>query len=296
MIDANDDTAENEKLLTTTDIEEHNQLDTHTDTTTPNKNDSSLVNTTTSASCSTLSVKSVIMNNNNNSNRQDETLTRNTTIDETKQFSSNNTKDETTNSASTPVRDAKDEVQFRPSETGSVKRSSRFTPSSHTKSQQQLVREQQLAESKVSLNNKANESSNRLSAASSRSSIHQTYNFDLIADEIDDLVANKDKFSSRSNLTSSHNSSQMVHELERAESYNQISDIYMNEMLRKRDELANRRKLKNNTSISSNSINSNSLNKSIKSVNVAVSDIKFDPNPNGDSVSVNTVESEKSCY
>ncbi len=213
-------------------------------------------------------------------------------------------------------------------ETNSVKRASIFTPVSAAKSTQQLLQEQKLADSKIPAykrtisqsnefnnNNNNNNETYRMSAASSRSSIHQAINFDQIKGDIDDWAVNKGNFVSRSNLaSSSHNSSQII-DMDRSDS---IPDIYIKEMIRKHEEIK-KNKTNNDISLSSSSVNSsfksNNINNNTnnngqknrsgdrRSMNIAVSDINFNTNPTNDlksskldSASVYTVASEKSCY
>lgn len=162
-------------------------------------------------------------------------------------------------------------------------------------------------------------SNNRLSAASSRSSIVMPgipLNFDQIKDDIDDLALNKEKLVSRTNLNSrSQNGSQMIETDNQSDSVNNsIADIYIKELINKHQESSRkdpRKKMtKKDTSVSSGSIVSETTRELMKkkrlSVNVDISKVNFDTNPNGGksvtnldknaSVSVYTIGSEKSCY
>ena len=172
----------------------------------------------------------------------------------------------------------------------------RFTPNSYTKSQQQLFQERKLTDSKMSVYKRASSQindlneSNRLSVGSSRASIQQEINFDLIKGDIDDLVLKNDPFASRSE--SSQNSSHNIN-MERAESF---GNIYMREFIN----IANKRRaLQNDVSLSSNSVQSNFDKKSRRSMNIPFNPNASDVTTNLDknnSVSGCTIASEKSCY
>lgn len=159
-------------------------------------------------------------------------------------------------------------------------------------------------------------SNNRLSAASSRSSITMPgipLDFDKIKDDIDDLAVNKEKLASRTNLQSpSQNASQIIEMDNQADSVNNsIADIYRKEFINIQQQSnqkdATKKLNKFEMSVSSSSIISETMKEALKkkrlSMNIDVSQVNFDTNgrsvtnlDKNASVSNYTVSSEKSCY
>lgn len=200
------------------------------------------------------------------------------------------------------------------------------------KSSQQLMREQKISKhpsySRTQSHSECEGTNNRLSAASSRSSIAMPgipLDFDQIKDDIDDLAVHKDKLVSRTNLqATSRNASQANLDSQPDSINNSISDIYIKELINKHQESTKKQnpikkltKANLDTSLSSSSIISEtaagnavnrmeSLKKKRMSMNIDVSEVNFSTNPGGGvstsnldrntSASAFTVSSEKSCY
>lgn len=341
------DSPETEKLINNNDdiaIEQNKNVHLNIDAghqNNNNLNDSSLLNTT-SASCSTTSINSVVQIKPNDSAKCDEQKTPETQpiikLEPISLPSKLTTKpvSSITNINETPKKILLDKSPLDKSpllsdqidvsrsdgpESSGYKRFSKFTPSSLTKSTQQLLQEQKVAESKIppayrrassqNTPNENNQDINRMSAASSRSSIPHAINFDIIKGDIDAWAENKNNFVSRSNLAnSSHSSSQNID----FELGGSISDIYTIELIKKHEEISKKNKSqakKNDASLSSSSASSSFKGNKSKnsdrrrSMNIPITEISLDPNAqsnldkmknNPDSVSNYTIGSEKSCY
>jgi hypothetical protein len=160
---------------------------------------------------------------------------------------------------------------------------------------------------------------NRLSAASSRSSIvisNIPLNFDQIRDDIDDLAINKDKLVSRTSLNklNSNDGCQAGHQSDSTST--SIADIYVQDMINKLQQSTQKsnngvkKLIKQDTAGSVSSVMSESTRERLKlkrlSMNIDVSKVDFEMNPGGAqsttnldknaSVSNYTIGSEKSCY
>ena len=212
----------------------------------------------------------------------------------------------------------------------------RYTPSSDSKTKQQLQKEHRPSLSRNSLflrttsesadikdsNQIADETSASLSKASKRSSIassisslfnrqstHSKLNFELVDDEIEKLAGTvKIPSTSKSNLNDSQTSVNLKGSKQFLNSSNSInnsfSDIYMKAINEKREENKKKANLNSNTS----SISTNPDAKVSYSKRHSINNIssKVSANPNGvnsnsrrdlnDNESINTYESEKSCY
>lgn len=201
------------------------------------------------------------------------------------------------------------------------------------KSSQQLMREQKISKhpsySRTQSHSECEGSNNRLSAASSRSSIAMPgipLDFDQIKDDIDDLAVNKEKLASRTNLqATSRNASQANLDNQSDSINNSIADIYIKELINKHQQSTQKQnpikklpKANLDMSLSSSSIISETqagdgstnrmevLKKKRMSMNIDVSEVNFNTNPGGGvstsnldrntSASAFTVSSEKSCY
>lgn len=341
------DSPEKEKLINKDNVDDvfieqnkdvHHKIDAHQNNSN-NLNDSSLLNSI-SASCSTTSVNSVVQIKLKDSALPDKqttpetkpiqkepisppsNLTSNPVLLPSSITNVNETPKKILKVEKSPVLDQIDITRSEEPETSGYKRFSKFTPSSLTKSTQQLLQEQKVAESKIppayrrtssqSTPNDNNQEINRMSAASSRSSIPHAINFDIIKGDIDEWAGNKNNFVSRSNLASSSRSSSQNIDFELGDS---IPDIYTKELIKKHEEISKKSKAqvkKNDTSLSSSSANSSFKGNKSKhsdrrrSMNIPITEISLDPNAqsnseklikkNPDSVSNYTMESEKSCY
>lgn len=201
------------------------------------------------------------------------------------------------------------------------------------KSSQQLMREQKISKhpsySRTQSHSECEGSNNRLSAASSRSSIAMPgipLDFDQIKDDIDDLAVNKEKLASRTNLqATSRNASQANLDNQSDSINNSIADIYIKELINKHQQSTQKQnpikklpKANLDMSLSNSSIisetqagNDNAkrmelLKKKRMSINIDISEVNFSTNPGGGvstsnldrntSASAFTVSSEKSCY
>jgi hypothetical protein len=212
----------------------------------------------------------------------------------------------------------------------------RYTPSSGSKTKQQLQKEHRPSLSRNSLflrttsesadikdnNQTADETPASLSKASKRSSIassisslfnrqstHSKLNFELVDDEIEKLAGTvKIPSTSKSNINDSQTSVNLKGSKQFLNSSNSInnsfSDIYMKAINEKREENKKKANLNSNTS----SFSTNPDGKVSYSKRNSINNIssKVNANPNGvnsnsrrdlnDNESINTYESEKSCY
>ncbi len=208
----------------------------------------------------------------------------------------------------------------------------RYTPSSSTKTKQQMQKEHRPSLSRNSLylrstsesvdsketNQIADENvgvslsktSKRSSIASSISSIfnrqstHSKLNFDLVDDEIDKLAGTvKVPSSSKPNLNDSQTSVNLGGSKKFLNSSNSInnsfSDIYMKAINEKREENKKKATLnsKNNTTTPDGKTKRHSINNISSKINSNPSGVNSNSKRDlNDNESINTYESEKSCY
>lgn len=194
---------------------------------------------------------------------------------------------------------------------------------SQPKTGQQILREQKITKHPSYLRthseiNSASVENNRLSAASSRSSIvmpNIPLNFDQIRDDIDDLAINKEKLVSRTSLNKlmSKDGDQAG---DQDSTNTSIADIYIQELINKHQQSTQKnnngiKKLtKQENSASVSSVISENTRERLQlkrlSINIDISKVNFEMNPGGAqsttnldknaSVSNYTMGSEKSCY
>jgi hypothetical protein len=213
----------------------------------------------------------------------------------------------------------------------SISFQARYTPSSSTKTKQQLQKEHRPSLSRNSLylrttsesvdsketNQIADENSVSLSKASKRSSIassissifnrqstHSKLNFDLVDDEIDKLAGTvKVPSTSKPNLNDSQTSVNLGGSKKFLNSSNSInnsfSDIYMKAINEKREENKKKATLnsKNTTTTPDGKAKRHSINNISSKINTNPSGVNSNSKRDlNDNESINTYESEKSCY
>jgi len=218
-----------------------------------------------------------------------------------------------------------DGQELQPNETSTSNRKPIFQ--SQPKTGQQMLREQKISKHpsylrthSESVCNSNQTDSNRLSAASSRSSIlmqnFDPLNFDQIKDDIDDLAINKEKLISRTSLNKLK-IKENGKDGDQSDSTNtSIADIYIQELINKHHQSTQKNNggvkklIKQDTNASVSSIISENTRERLKlkrlSMNVDISKVNFEMNPGGaqsvsnldknTSVSNYTLGSEKSCY